>query len=62
MSIFKIQNLNDNSIIEIVAMNIDNENNILTKEGETISVVNIEEFKDMVLGQNGREATYKITE
>ena len=61
MSVFRIQNLEDNSIIEIIAINIDNENNILVKEGNNTSIINITDFKDMLLGtHDGDQATYKI--
>ena len=51
MSRFKIQNKEDNSIIEIVAMNIDNENNVLIKENNSVSTISLNDFKDMVLGE-----------
>lgn len=60
---FKIQNISDNSVIEIIAMNIDNENNILVKEGDKTSILNLSDFKDMVLGTlDGEEATHRIIE
>lgn len=61
MAKFKIQNISDNTIIEIIAMNIDNENNILIKEGNSVSTISIDDFKDMVLGTKaGEKATYII--
>lgn len=61
MSRFKIQNIEDNSIIEVIAMNIDNENNVLIKESNSVSTISIDYFKDMVLGTKaGEKATYII--
>jgi hypothetical protein len=69
MSLFKIQNISDKSIIEIIAMNIDNENNILAKEGDIAFLISIIDFKDMMLGTSPnsentnvkiKEATYKL--
>jgi len=61
MSKFKIQNISDNSIIDIIAINIDNENNILVKDGDSASIITIADFKDMILGtQDGEKATHKI--
>jgi len=61
MSRFKIQNKEDNIIIEIVAMNIDNENNVLIKENNSVSTISLDDFKDMVLGTTaGEKATYII--
>jgi len=61
MAKFKIQNLSDNSIIEVIAMNIDNENNLLIKEGNSASILSINDFKDMVLGTNeGDKPTYLV--
>jgi hypothetical protein len=61
MSKFKIQNIENNSIIEIIAMNIDDVNNILIKENRKASIISISEFKDMILGSlNGDKATHII--
>ncbi|PWA03984.1 hypothetical protein [Flavobacterium psychrotolerans] len=63
---FKIQNVNDDTIIEIISMNIDNENNILAVEETVPYILSISEFKDKILGTNSdntgesKEATYKI--
>jgi len=63
MARFRIQNIEDNSVIEIIAMNIDNENNILAKEDNKATIITISDFKDMVLGSlDGGVATYKIIE
>lgn len=48
---FKIIEITTNSIIEILAMNIDNENNLLIAENNRIDILRIEDFKDMVLGK-----------
>jgi hypothetical protein len=47
---FKIKHITDHSIIEIISMNIDNENNILVLEDNELGVLSIGEFKDMILG------------
>ena len=47
---FKLQKIADNSIIEILAMNIDNENNILISENNELDILKLEDFKDMILG------------
>lgn len=69
MSLFKIQSISDNSIIEIIAMNIDNENNILIIEDGSLDVISLNKFKDMILGENVaskkgnnklEDVTYKI--
>ena len=61
MSIFKVKNLEDNSVIEIFAMNIDNDNNILIKEWEIVAIIKINDFKDMLLGStDGKNVTHKI--
>ncbi len=61
MAQFRIQSIEDNSVIEIIAMNIDNENNILAKEGNRVTILTISDFKEMVLGTlDGEEATYRI--
>lgn len=39
MAKFIIQNFADNSIIEVIAMKIDNENNLLIKEGNSVSIL-----------------------
>ncbi len=63
MAQFRIQNIQDNSVIEIIAMNIDNENNILAKEDDKVSIIAISDFKDMVLGAlDGEEPTHRIIE
>jgi hypothetical protein len=63
MARFSIQNIEDNSVIEIIAMNIDNENNILAQEDSKATIITISDFKDMVLGTlDGKVATYKIIE
>jgi peroxiredoxin len=60
---FKIQNIHDKSVIEIIAMNVDNENNVLIKEGGIVSIITISEFKDMVIGSNiGNPAIYRIVD
>ena len=59
MALFKIQNLLDNSETEIIAMNIDKENNILRSEDNNLGVLSIEDFKEMVLGgMNGEKPTH----
>ena len=66
---FKIQNITDNSILEIISMNIDNENNILILQDNELGILSIANFKDMVLGTNknpdrpneeAKPATYKF--
>lgn len=47
---FKIKHITDHSIIEIISMNIDNENNILVLEDNELGILRIGEFKDMILG------------
>lgn len=44
MSRFKIQNKEDNSINEIIAMNIDDENNVLIKERNSVSTISLNNF------------------
>ena len=64
--IFKIQNITDNTIIEIISMNIDSENNILVFQDNELSILRIDEFKDMILGktsrpnENAKSATYTL--
>ena len=53
MVILKLKNKTDNSITEIIAFNIDNENNILIKEDDKIDFISLETFKDMMLGTSG---------
>jgi hypothetical protein len=61
MAKFKIQNISDKTIIDIIAINIDNENNVLIKESNSVSTISIDDFKDMVLGtKTGEKATYII--
>lgn len=63
MAQFRIENIEDNSVIEIIAMNIDNENNILAKEGDKAFILTISDFKDIVLGTlGGKEANYRLIE
>lgn len=63
MAQFRIENIEDNSVIEIIAMNIDNENNILAKEGDKAIILTISDFNDMVLGTlGGEEANYRLIE
>lgn len=63
MAQFRIQNIEDNSVIEIIAMNIDNENNILAKEDDRASIIAISDFKDMVLeALDGEKSTHRIIE
>lgn len=49
---FQLQNIKDNSIIEIISMNIDNENNILILQDNELDILSLANFKDMVLGTN----------
>lgn len=49
---FKIQSIKDNSMIEIISMNIDNENNILIVQDNELGILSIADFKDMILGTN----------
>jgi hypothetical protein len=67
MSQFKIQNISDKTIIEIISMNIDNENNILVFEDDTFEIISLNNFKNMILGTEpdsvnpkAKEATYKL--
>lgn len=67
MSQFKIQNISDRTIIEIISMNIDNENNILIYEEDTFEIIKLNDFKNMILGTEpdssnpkAKEATYKL--
>ena len=47
-------------------MNIDNENNILVFQDNELSILSIDEFKDMILGktsrpnENAKSATYTL--
>jgi hypothetical protein len=66
---FQIQNITDNSIIEIISMNIDNENNILILQDNELGILSIADFKDMAFGANknpdrpneeAKPATYRL--
>ena len=61
MAILKLKNKKDSSIIEIIAFNIDDKQNVLIKRDNDISILKINEFKDMVLGTlNGEPPTYIV--
>ena len=47
---FKLLKIADNSIIEIITMNIDSENNILISENNQLDILKLQDFKDMILG------------
>ncbi len=47
---FKLLKIADNSIIEILSMNIDSENNILISENNQLDILKLQDFKDMILG------------
>ena len=63
---FRIQKIEDNSIIEIISMNIDSDNNILILEDNELNILSINDFKDMILGTNrnpneeAKQATYRL--
>ena len=68
---FKIRSIEDNSIVEIISMNIDHENNILVLEDNELGILSINEFKDMILGTSKNKdrpneeikpATHKLTD
>ena len=51
MSLFTIQEIaNPNNTIEIFAMNIDDKNNILIRENNIVSVLKLDDFKEMIFG------------
>jgi len=69
MGIFKIKNIEDDSIVEVISMNIDIENNILVLQNGKLDILGINNFKDMILGTNPnpknlgeiiKEPTHKI--
>ena len=68
MAILKLKNKTDNSIIEIISFNIDNDNDILIIEDKQIDVISLQKFKEMTLGTkaaNGTKAadpTHEITD
>jgi menaquinone-dependent protoporphyrinogen IX oxidase len=62
MAQFKIQNNSDNTIIQVIAMNIDEEQNVLVKNSDSLDIISIADFKDMILGANGIPATYHIVD
>lgn len=68
MAILKLKSKIDNSIIEIISFNIDNDNDILIKEDKQIDIISLQKFKEMTLGtksQNGIKAadpTHEITD
>ena len=49
-------------IIDILAMNINNENEILAynQSSKSFEVLKYETFKDMILGEGGKEPNYKL--
>lgn len=64
---FKIQRIADNSVIEILSMNIDNEHNILVIQDGELGILKLEDFKDMILGTSKlnshdsvKEPTYRL--
>jgi hypothetical protein len=66
MTILKLKNISDNSIVEIISFNIDNANNILITEDGKINVISLSIFKNMTLGtfgsanQKASSATHEI--
>ena len=47
MAILKLKNKTDNSIIEIISFNIDNDNDILIIEDKQIDVISLQKFKEI---------------
>ena len=49
-------------IIDILAMNINNENEILAynQSSKSFEVLKYETFKDMILGEGGKEPNYTL--
>jgi hypothetical protein len=68
MAILKLKNKTDNSIIEIISFNIDNNNDIITIEDNKVVIITLENFRDMTIGteaKNGNKAadpTHEITD
>lgn len=61
MGKFVLQKIDDNSLIQILAMNIDNDNNILVLENNELEILSLDRFKDMILGcKDGNAATHKL--
>ncbi len=66
---FKIKKISDDSIIDIISMNIDNDNCVLISKDGSLDIISLNKFKDMIMGENAnsengdgkiKEATYKI--